>query len=171
MKPEIQKFCSENRPIDWVEIASMNGISSDIVGAEKVNDRQREWLKSNNYLVDDENILKFYSYGVYSIEEGGALLTDLYFGGWYIEEGNLGGWWSELGSICSITRKDDSEGTTRVLYDVLASDGRGIELSLPKSGERANELIQQTLFLNEAAATEEHRTACASLEANSDTAN
>ncbi len=169
MTPEVQSFCDENRAIDWEEIAAKSGISSDIVDAEQVSEAQRDWLKANDYLVDDETILKFFSYGIYSIEDGGALLTDKYFGGWYKKDGELGGWWGELGTICSITRKDDSAGSTRVLYDVLASDGGGIDLSLPKSGERVEEFIQQTLSLNEAATTEAHQEACASIAAKSET--
>lgn len=168
MTPEVQKFCNENRPLDWVEIAAMNGISADIVGPDEVSDAQREWLISKNYLVEDETLLKFYSYGVYSIDEGGALLTDKYFGGWHTENGTLGGWWGELGALCTITRIESSVGSTRVLYDVVASDEGGIELSLPKSGDAVDELIEQTLALNEAAATEAHRTACAAIEAGAD---
>lgn len=170
MTPEVQSFCDENRAIDWVEIATMNGISSDIVGADEVSEAQRDWLKANNYLVEDEIILKFFSYGIYSIEDGGTLLTDQYFGGWYKQDGELGGWWGELGSICSITRKDSSAGKTRVLYDVLASDEGGLDLSLPVSGEGVEDLIRQTLSLNEAAATEAHREACAAIAAKSETA-
>ncbi|MEL7540961.1 MAG: hypothetical protein AAGJ51_08665, partial [Pseudomonadota bacterium] len=160
MRPEIQAFCDENRLIDWGEIAAKNGISSDIVGADEVSQSQREWLKAKNFLVDEETILSFYSHGIYSIEDGGALLTDRYFGGWYKKDGKLESWWGELGSICSITRNDSSVGLDRVLYHVVATDERWVDLSLPKSGERVDDFIQQTLSLNQAATTEKHQAAC-----------
>lgn len=163
MTPEVQKFCDEGRPIDWQEIAAMNGISSEIVGSENVSETQQSWLREQEYLMEDETILHFYSYGHYSIEEGGGLLTDLYIGGWYTRDGELGAWWGELGKICSITRLEDSVGETRVLYKIVASDKGGLELSLPKSGERVDQMIAQTLALNEAAMTDEDKTACAAI--------
>lgn len=169
MRPEVQKFCDENRHIDWGEVAASNGISSDIVSADEVSESQREWLKSNNFLFDEETILSFYSYGIFSIEDGGALLTDQYFGGWYTKDGELGDWWGELGSICSITRKDSSVGLDRALYHVVASDEAWIDMSLPKSGESVDDFIQQTLSLNQAATTEAHQAACASIAVEADT--
>ncbi|NQY15219.1 MAG: hypothetical protein HRT81_15370 [Henriciella sp.] len=163
MTPEVQKFCDEGRPIDWQEIAAMNGISSEVVGPDQVSESQKQWLRENDYLMEDETMLHFFSYGQYSIEEGGVLLTDVYFGGWYKIDGEPGAYWGELGKLCSITRLDDTAGETRVLYKVVASDDGGIQLSLPKAGAGVDQMIAQTLTLNDAAMTDEAKTACAAL--------
>lgn len=165
MTPAVQMFCDENRPIDWEEVAAKNGISSDIVGLDQVTDAQQAWLEEKEFLLEDETIVNFYSYGIYAIDEGGALLTDQYFGGWHTKDGNLDSWWAELGSICSIERKDDTVGPSRVLYHVLSSDESWFDLSLPKSSERVGDFIQQTLALNQGAITDAHQTACASIAA------
>lgn len=151
MTPEVRTFCDEDRVIDWVEIAAMNGISADVVGSDDVTPEQMSWLQEQKYILPEEKLINFYSYGIYDVEEGGVLLTDQYFGGWYINDDEPAAWWGALGTLCGVLRMDDTEGESHVLYEVSALENSGINLSLPKSSENVDAMIATVLQLNDAA--------------------
>lgn len=160
MRPEVKRFCEENRPIDWAEIAASNGISADIVRDEGVTDPQRAWLVEQKYLLENEQILNFYSYGKFAIEEGGTLLTDKYFGGWYQSNGELGSRWLALGDLCGITSPEDITEGRNAVYAVTGPNESGLDLSLPTTDNQAEALVQRVLDLNAAKATDQSRSAC-----------
>ncbi|MEM7494430.1 MAG: hypothetical protein AAF296_13705, partial [Pseudomonadota bacterium] len=159
MRPEIKVFCDENRPIDWTEIATQNGISPSIVDPEGVSEEQVEWLQDNEFLVRNERLLKFYSYGKFEISEGGSLLTDRYFGGWYQNAEGIQSAWIKIGSICSIEQTKQGDDETS-LYLVEGHNGAWIELDLPDGDGQSEALIEQVLVMNSEQMTEETRQAC-----------
>ncbi|MEO0449652.1 MAG: hypothetical protein AAFZ74_04925 [Pseudomonadota bacterium] len=162
-RPEIQKFCDENRPVDWAEIAAMNDISQDIVEADGITDAQRQWLTEQNYLVGNEEILNFYSFGKFSISEEGILLTDEYFGGWYEKNDDLTGWWMKLGVLCDITAPDDANTSETAFYRATDTDGGWSEFRLPTRNGQADALVSRILALNAERVTDENQDACQSL--------
>ncbi|MEO1188168.1 MAG: hypothetical protein AAFW60_03770, partial [Pseudomonadota bacterium] len=160
MTPEIQTFCDENRTIDWVEVAAMNDISAEVVGPDRVTDAQRTWLREKEFLMDHEELLSFYSHGTYKIDEGGTLLTDEYFGGWYVEDDEIKGWWSKLGAICAFERLEEDATERHAYYRVTALDDLGIDLYLPANGESIEKLVKDVRFLSASSATPEETAAC-----------
>lgn len=160
MTPEIQTFCDQDRAIDWIEIAAMNDISHDIVGPESVTEAQRAWLREKEYLMENEEIISFYSHGIYDIDEGGTLLTDQYFGGWYVDDEGVTGWWTKLGDICAFDRLEEDATDRHAYYRVTAPEDAGIDLYLPATGENIEKLVEDVRSLSAASATEEQHAAC-----------
>lgn len=160
MRPEIRKFCDENRVLDWVEVAAMNGISRDIVAADSVTEEQQNWLREQEYLLDSETILRFYAYGRYGIEEGGTLFTDAYFGGWFESGEEVGSRWFKLGEICKINPPRDASSGAHVFYKIWDAEGKWLDMYLPAHDDQAAELIKAVLELNEKNVTETSRDAC-----------
>lgn len=163
-RPEVQAFCDQNRAIDWDEIAAANGISRDIIHGADVSEAHRLWLAEQQFLLDQEQILEFFSYGRFSIAEGGALLTESYFGGWWESSGEVQGWWANIGEICDITIPETEDADISALYRVSTSDGDWVDLSLPTKNNQGAQLAQRVLEMNARAETDEHRVACQAAE-------
>lgn len=161
MRPEIRKFCDENRVLDWVEVAAMNGISQDIVAPDRVTEEQRNWLREKEFLLDSETILKFYAYGRYGIEEGGVLFTDAYFGGWFESGDELGSNWFKLGEICKTDQLLEASSDAYVVYKIWDAEGGWLDMYLPAHDSQAANLIKEVLALNERNVTDASRDACA----------
>ncbi|MEC7290924.1 MAG: hypothetical protein VXW22_12620, partial [Pseudomonadota bacterium] len=160
MRPEIRKFCDENRVLDWVEVAAMNGISRDIVAPDRVTEEQRNWLREKEYLLDSETILKFYAYGRYGIEEGGTLFTDEYFGGWFESGDELGSKWFKLGEICKIEPPRDASSDAYVFYKIWDAESDWLDMYLPAHDGQAAALIKEVRALNQQNITDASREAC-----------
>lgn len=161
IRSEIQTFCDENRPIDWVEIAEKNGISQAIVTAAGVSEQQRRWLIEQKFLLDDESILQFYSNGTYSIAEEGVLLTDRYVGAWSGNDDQVEGWWYEFGSICSIQLNEDDSNDEKANYRITGSDADSwVKFSLPTKNGQAEHFIKTVRMLNQASIVDDDTRTC-----------
>ena len=160
MRSEIQMFCDENRPIDWTEVAAKNGISPDIVGSEDIKQEHIDWLFENEFLLSDERLMQFYSYGTYAISEGGSLLTDQFFGGWYKSGGEIESVWIEIGSICRIDPIETGRDAETDRYLLSGLDDAWIKLSLPAAGDQSEVLVDQARAMNAEQMTQETRQSC-----------
>lgn len=160
MSPEVKNYCDENRKLDWVEIAALNGISKDIVPPDQVSSEQRQWLAEREFLLESETILKFYSYGAFHIEEGGALLTDQYFGGWFDSSGELTTSWFELGEICQVDPPRPANTDGFVFYKIWDIDADWMDMYLPAHDDQAANLIADVLALNDTQMSDATRETC-----------
>ena len=161
MRPEIQTFCEEGRPIDWVEVATLNGISQDIVDGQAVPEEQSDWMREQEFLIEGEEILSFYSYGKFSISEEGSLLTDQYLGGWAERDGEVQSWWMELSEICEINRPENASGSPTALYRLVPADPDSwIDLRYPTRNGQADALVDRVLLLRDERQSDEQKASC-----------
>lgn len=160
MPREVRAACDENREVDWTKVSLENGILPGIVGNEDVTDDQRTWLADQDYLVQDENIIGFYSYGHYHIREGGVLLTDRYFGVWDEDDGALSAWWMELGAICTFELETEGDEIKNARLTVRDADEDWFTASLPNYQNGAASLIATVKDKNANYQTEAQSAAC-----------
>ena len=160
MHSEVRSACDESREPDWEKIAARNGIQKRIVGPDAISQRQLSWLRHNDFLSREEEILSFYSNGHYSIATGGLLLTDTHFGGWTEDTDGLHSWWFEFGEICELKLKSEATKTKGPLFRVDSQDN-WFQFHLPDDDAESLELIAQVEAMNSAAQTNEMGTACA----------
>ncbi len=161
MHAVVKAACDAGTKIDREALALANGIEPGIVTAQLVKPNQIAWLKTNKYLNNNETILKFYSTGDYHIDEGGSLLTDQYFGGWYVKQGTRSDVWAKLGEICSVEQIDQEDPSGDELYKITFGEGGWYQFHLPQHAGGGSALIKQLKSLNEAAMTDEAKVACA----------
>ncbi|MEL6665923.1 MAG: hypothetical protein AAFQ24_07280 [Pseudomonadota bacterium] len=160
MRPEIQAFCDQDRAIDWDEIAEANGISRNIIPGSNVTDAQRAWLEEQGFLLEQEEILQFYSSGNFAISEGGAMLTNEYIGGWWESSGELRAWWGKIGEICDFSFPEIIEDESKAHYRITIKDGDWLDLSLPTKNEQGAQMVKLAIEMNTRAQTDEHRAVC-----------
>lgn len=149
MHSEVRSACDENREPNWALIAEDNGISPNVVGPDEIDQRHLSWLRHNDFLTRKEKVLKFYSHGRYSIEEGGLLLTDSHFGGWSDDSDGLHYWWYELGEICKVSRKKNATKSRGPLYRVDGvEDDSWFEFHVPEEEGEDGGLIDLIKSMN-----------------------
>ena len=161
MHPSYAAYCDSGETVDWAALAKSNGISQQIETGEEIDGSHLTWLRENKFLLEREAPLFFRSSGRYHIEEGGVLLTDAYFGGWFQEEYKLSGWWAELGSLCSIEEAEPEQNMKRE-FEVKTAEDNAFWFMLPTNEGRDVELMEQLRSLNERLQTEEQKQDCLS---------
>ena len=73
-------------------------------------------------LESDERVLFFYSEGIFSIEEGGNILTNKYVGAWQKDADGLNDYWQRLGEICRIETVVEGRPLEDALYKIYGPD-------------------------------------------------
>lgn len=162
MHPRYKEVCDSGEAIDWDAFAVANGIAPGLVSSEELPDAHREWLVKEKYLLEDERVELFYSHGRYGIDEGGVLLTDTYFGGWYQSRYELAGYWRKLGRICNIVELGADDDTSDAEYRVELPGDDWFKFRLPQQNGEDALFIDRLTEMNAAAQTPEHAEACAS---------
>lgn len=160
MHPLVKAACESGDEIDYAKVAEANGISANLVAGDLVTEDQVKWLTEQDYITDDETILTLYSHGTYHIDEGGSLLTDKYFGGWYKNSGVAGFIWAEIGEICSFEAPEESTSEGHVLHKITFGDDGWYKFKLPKADNQAVDFMARLESMNAAAATLELQAAC-----------
>ena len=84
-----------------------NDTTIRVLKGSEISPSHLEWLVEQNFLLPDEKPLYFYVDGVFSIEEGGSLLTDQYVGAWWKEDGTVTSHWTKLGEICEVETRNE----------------------------------------------------------------
>jgi hypothetical protein len=100
-----------------VLVLSVSPSTMLIKGAE-ISDSQSVWLSENGFLEDGERPIYLYFDGLFSHEEGGALLTNKYVGSWWQEENELQAYWIELGQVCDVKTINEGSFTSDAVYQV-----------------------------------------------------
>ncbi len=162
MHPRVKQACEAGEVIDYAALALDNGILPDIIDGADVSESHIKWLKERDYLTDTESILSFYSHGTYHIDEGGSLLTDRYFGGWFINQGVPGFVWAELGEICSFEAQEEDSTDEYATYKITFGADGWYTFNLPASENQAEVFVADLKDLNTQAQTPEHLETCKS---------
>ena len=160
---EVADACRENRAIDWSRVAANNGIHDRVVPGDAVTKSQRHWLLGEQYLLPEETISLFYSYGTYSIAKGGSMLTDRFFGGWLETHGQRDSQWFRLGEICSLTEadpSDDDEAQSSVSYTATDAEENWLTFVLSTKDNGHLRMIESVRTANLDAQTEAQLAAC-----------
>jgi len=160
---EVADACRENRAIDWSRVAANNGIHDRVVPGDAVTKSQRHWLLGEQYLLPEETISLFYSYGTYSIAKGGSMLTDRFFGGWLETHGQRDSQWFRLGEICSLTEADptdEDEAPSSVSYTATDAEENWLTFVLSTKDNGHLRMIDSVLTANLDAQTEAQLAAC-----------
>lgn len=160
MHSEVKAACDAGTEIDYAALSLAQGIEPGIVAATDIKPDQIRWLQDAEYLSDEETPLQFYSSGVYHIEEGGALLSDLYFGGWYREGGNPQAYWARLGEICSFETIRTNPDKGKTIYKITFGEGGWYQFNLPTQNGEDVALMDQVKAMNEAAKMPEFVATC-----------
>ncbi|MEM8615761.1 MAG: hypothetical protein AAGF20_02395, partial [Pseudomonadota bacterium] len=159
--PFFKAACERGEKVDRKALALANGIQPGLVSGDLVTAQQRDWMKDKGYLFEGEQIEAFWSYGEYHIKEGGTLLTDAYFGGWYRSNGLREHVWIEHGELCDIgLRVEASEDELRPLYRAVYGEDEWYQFYLSPDQEENEALVKRIIALNSEAATEETRASC-----------
>ena len=151
--------CAENRAIDKAALALENNIQPGFVAGPNMSEAHIKWLKQQNYLLNDEQPVTFYSYGAYHINEGGLLLTNSHIGGWYLHRGKQRGWWQSLGKICRI-EPEEATNEMDVLYRFTAPEDDWFVAEFPKDDEQNQAFLDDLQQRIDTAQTAEDLAAC-----------
>ena len=113
-------------PLAITTIVSVFGgvgtISSKVESARNIPYEQLVWMYDNNLLQSDERVILFYSEGLFSIAEGGNILTNKYVGAWQKDEDGLNDYWQRLGEVCRVETIIEGSPEQDALYKLIGPD-------------------------------------------------
>lgn len=100
----------------------VGAISTKVEAARDIPYEHLVWMHENDLLESDERVLFFYSEGIFSIEEGGNILTNKYVGAWQKDDDGLNDYWQRLGEICRIETVIEGSPLEDALYKIYGPD-------------------------------------------------
>ena len=158
---ELKAACAEDRPVDWKQVARLNGIPSGIVEGDDIDISLRQWLFGNNFLLPQEKPVWLHSTAIYAYAETGTLMTETHFGGWEEEDGVLNSVWFKHGEICAVEPVEQEEAGSGTLYRAYGpGDETWVQFSLPDSDPTSDARVQELKALTAQYRTEAHAEAC-----------
>lgn len=158
---ELTAACAEDRPVDWKQVARLNGIPSGIVEGDDIDISLRQWLFGNNFLLPQETPLWLHSTAIYAYAETGTLMTETHFGGWEEEDGVLNSVWFKHGEICAVEPVEQEEAGSGTLYRAYGpGDETWVQFSMPDSDPTSDARVKELKALTAQYRTEAHAEAC-----------
>ncbi|MEM5517033.1 hypothetical protein WNY37_08720 [Henriciella sp. AS95] len=166
---ELSTACEEGRSPDWSRVAKLNGLPGGAIEAHEISRSILNWLRGEEYLLTGEEPLWLSSTASFDLEEGGVLMSDSYFGGWWQESGVTDSVWFAHGGICEIEilAEESNDITTRYRASGPGNENY-LSFSLPAGTERTEQRIALLRQVTSERQTSEQAEACATGVTNTD---
>lgn len=148
--------------IGLAEVLIPSAVSSSIVPGDRIPKEHLAWMRENNFLLETETPLLFYSAGTSSIAEDGNLLTNRFIGSWWQADGELQITWTRLGQVCEVYRNDDHSSFGLHAYTIreLGDATSEFDIWLPAGDALHDDFLSRLDYLNEHHSNAELKAAC-----------
>lgn len=131
-------------------VADRADISASVIAARDIPYDQWVWMSENDILYDNETVELFYSEGLFSIAEGGNILTNRFVGSWITEDGALKTYWQRLGEICSIDQISAGSALEDAMYQINGpGEDNWLRVVLSVSNNGHKRFLRRLKVLNE----------------------
>lgn len=117
--------------------------STRVVEGGQLSAKDSAYLLSEGIIRPDEKILLFYSTELFSIANGGSLLTNLRIISYHTVEGDLHIHSATMEEVLEIEIVDEGSATAAALVEILKVDGDWFQLNLSVEGEGDKKFIEE----------------------------
>lgn len=125
-------------------------VSTAVLPAYEIDAKHYAWMTEQNFLLADERVQYFYSEGLFSISEGGNLLTNRYVGSWWRDEENaLTSYWLPIGEVCKVETIDVGGPYRDGVYNIHgAGEDNWVQIWLSTEDEGHTAFLSRLNYLN-----------------------